>query len=148
MNNEQKLQELSGFDAVSLFGLITISLAIVWGLVVHGMTAQRLTDARIGCDQIAIQILSSQNVKAGRIPASNPDFRRIHYSNTKDPWGHRYAYRVLTDRSGRQVVAVFSAGPNGKFDTTNHDFLTDRQGRFLAVHFQGDDIGTVQKSWP
>ena len=76
MRNEEKLQDFSSFDAVSLFGLLIMSLAIVWGLVVHGTTAQRLTDARINCDQIAVQILSSMSAKtARRVPA----FRKMLY---------------------------------------------------------------------
>lgn len=144
MKNDEKLQEFSGFDAVSLFALLLSSVIIVWGIIVHGLTAQRLSQARIDCDTIAAQILSEMD---GRMVASKVDRSSVAYQKL-DPWGHHYRFRQLIDKNDRRVVAVYSAGPNGRFDTADHDFITDKEGRLLSVRFKNDDIGTIQKSWP
>lgn len=57
-----------------------------------------------------------------------------------DPWGHPYRYQFLRDPHGQITdVAVWSAGPNGEFET-----FTPRRSAGQNAGFAGDDIGLIQ----
>ena len=150
MEKEQKLQDFSGFDAFSLLALIVGCVILVSGIVAHGISAQRLNQARVDCDVIGLKLLSKIDLvrSDSREIASKPDVGPFVYQNATDPWGHPYRFCDLVDTSNRHVVVVYSAGPNGRFDTHNRDFLFDHSGRLVAVKFQGDDIGSIQRAGP
>ncbi len=150
MQKEQTLHEFSGFDAFSLFALVVGSFILVSGIVAHGISAQRLNQAEVDCDSIGLKIISrlDSDKTIVRQLASKPDSRPMKLSDSLDPWGHEYLYRVFSDSSNRRVVVVYSAGPDGKLQTQSHDFTVSPSGRLVAVKFQGDDIGSVQRAWP
>lgn len=85
--------------------------------------------------EMAAQIIERQGLAIVRKPAA----AELGLRDIKDSWGHPYRYQVWSDAKGRPLqVAVWSAGPNGQFETPMRSARGANDFRF-----RGDDIGAV-----
>ncbi len=146
------------FDTFSVVGLVAGVGLLVFSMVSNAMNSQSNVKAQIETQRLALQIVSGsyQTQTIGgtknslRGPASSTQGEGLAAQGRlgADPWGEPYYYRTYTDLTGKKVSVVFSAGPDMKPQTDESSLITDSEGHLLEARFQGDDIGSIQKSWP
>lgn len=78
---------------------------------------------------------SSEN--SSRLPASVAN--RPITDISRDPWGKAYHYTTRINEKGAEEIIVWSAGPNGKFESD--ELIQSSQS--TSSRFRGDDIGYV-----
>jgi len=152
----EEKQGFTTFDTFSVVGLVVGVGMLVFSIVSSAMTSQNAVKAEVESQRIALQILggglqyssSSAEPQAVRGPANLSDGLEVKGRMGIDPWGEPYYYRVYSDVNGKKSVVVFSAGPDQKPDTNDNNFIVNSDGALVSAIFIGDDIGTVQKSWP
>ncbi len=156
INTEEK-HIFTTSDTVTVLGLMLGVGLLVFSIVTNAMNNQTTGKAQIETQRLALQILSGgyqfkgldKNQTEVRGLASE---RRVEPGLTPsgrigvDPWGEPYFYRSFIDQSGQKVAVVYSSGPDLKSETSESSFVTDKDGHLVSVRFEGDDIGSIQKS--
>ncbi len=150
----EEKQGFTTFDTFSVVGLVVGVGMLVFSIVSSAMTSQNSVKAQVETQRLALQILggglqySSANSTSMRGPANISDGLDGKGRLGLDPWGKPYYFRVYSDSNGKKAVVVYSSGPDEKLETDEAKFTVSADGQLLNAVFLGDDIGTVQRSWP
>lgn len=150
---EKQVFKLS--DQLASLTLITIVLLSVFGIIYKNFADPQIEHTKkkaitIG-KQLSIGGLHSLERLDLRGPASTNrnDLKTVSKLGaegriSKDPWGHSYHFAFLkNDKGAYTKVAVWSSGPNGKFETTKEYISQVREKKDDQELFQGDDIGFI-----
>jgi hypothetical protein len=78
--------------------------------------------------------------RGGRAPASEMGDVALRSGVLgKDPWGHAYHYKIVTEG-----IVVWSEGKNSHADSTTALERLDSGQPLSEFHFSGDDVGFVK----
>lgn len=152
MKNDQihKLSYKHWIFSLGFIGLLALIFIPSWN---HHREQVRLLDAKRHAEVLGYQLFeiygeASRNTypvpKPGtRAPASIPSLsseteglQPDRGSIGNDPWGQPYRYKIVSAKTDRLKVQIWSAGPNKKFETNDIPDLA-------AESYLGDDVGVV-----
>jgi len=106
---------------ITLIGLVT---AVVSTSMVNAATQGQIDNARIQAKELAKSV-AAYRLQRGRFPTMAEGLAALQNEDhgaplvehlPRDPWGKAYAYRVPGVHN-RFAVDIYSAGPDGVFDT-------------------------------
>lgn len=81
-----------------------------------------------------------QLMEPSRSPSSTLQVQELG----EDPWGRPYRWASLNSAQSQEFVVVWSAGPNGRYETNQENFTVGEGGYLSNVYFAGDDVGYVR----
>jgi hypothetical protein len=146
-----KKQKLSSFDVLSVIVLCLIAGTVFFVALNNSLQSSKKKSAIERIHKISKELAKkenfskqSHNTLRNRGPASTSE-KTMHLEGQleKDPWLNPYSYKVLRNAYGQVThLVVWSAGPNGSFETTEREFLPDQDGDY-SVRFAGDDFGEI-----
>lgn len=155
MNKIKENQHFTTIDSVSVFGLILVVSFIFVSIMGNSLLDKKAEIAESDASRLASSLVST-NIAYYGLPEQSSAQRSIASEGTKpslrlensgriglDPWGRAYHYQIRKASRGRRVAIVLSMGPNMRLETGPDQFISDKDGAFVELTNQGDDIAAI-----